>query len=213
MSLFSKKPKKNFYSDARQDEFISLLFKNKTDGNFIDIGACHAINSNNTYHFAQKGWKGVCVEIGKEHLQSYETRPNTIFLNQDALKIEWELILKSVFSGEEIQYMSIDIDTLSLKFLNIFPFHFRKPSVITIEHDYYIYGDLYKSQQREILFSLGYKLLFGDVFVEQPGFKGKSCSFEDWWVSSDLKINECILENSKSEVAPSKIIKSLKKCP
>ena len=212
MKYFNQRKSKGYFSDAKQDEFVDLIFKHNNVGNFIDIGACDAKNSNNSYHFAQKGWKGICVEIERGYADSYLTRPNTTLLNQDALAIDWNYMLNAVFGDSEINYLSIDIDTLSLDFLKIFPFDQKNPKVITIEHDAYIYGDLYKEEQRQILNSRGYKLLFGDVFVEQPGFKRKNCSFEDWWISSELHLDERVHDISTSMIAPSKIIKLLSKC-
>jgi hypothetical protein len=213
LQYLNRKKGKGYFSDAKQDEFVDEIFNHKKTGYFIDIGACDAKNSNNSYHFASKGWKGICIEIESGYASSYATRPNTVFLNQDALNVDWKSMLNSVFGNSDIDYLSIDIDTLSLDFLKSFPFQQKKPHIITIEHDFYIYKDLYRKPQRQLLYSLGYQLLFGDIFVEQKGFKGKNCSFEDWWVSGELSLSDCIFDKSTTEITPSRVLKLLRKCP
>ena len=51
--------------------------------------------------------------------------------------------------------------------------------VITIEHDAYRYGDLYRNSEREILAALGYYLLCPDV--SNDGYP-----YEDWWIHPDF---------------------------
>jgi hypothetical protein len=51
--------------------------------------------------------------------------------------------------------------------------------VITIEHDAYRYGNIYRDKEREILTALGYYLLCADV--SDHGFE-----FEDWWIHPDF---------------------------
>jgi hypothetical protein len=207
-----QRKKRGYFSDAKQDQFVDSISNQKKDGNFIDIGACDAKNSNNTFHFSQKGWKGICVEIEAGYAKSYETRPNTVFINQDALKVDWENLLDSVFGIEDIDYMSVDIDTLSLEFITHFPFDLKKPKVITIEHDSYLYGYKFRVAQREFLYSKGYILLFGDIYVEQPGFKGRKSSFEDWWICRDLDLEPSVLKSTRSGLYPSQVLRILQKC-
>jgi hypothetical protein len=207
-----QRKKRGYFSDAKQDQFVDSILNQKKDGNFIDIGACDAKNSNNTFHLSQKGWKGICVEIEAGYAKSYETRANTVFINQDALKVDWEKLFDSVFGVEDIDYMSVDIDTLSLEFITHFPFDLKKPKIITIEHDSYLYGEKFKGAQREFLKAQGYRLLFGDVFVEQPGFKGRKSSFEDWWISEELNLEPSILLARTSGLYPSQVLRILKKC-
>ena len=51
----------------------------------------------------------------------------------------------------------------------------HKFKMITIEHDFYRYGDIYRSQERKILSNLGYQLVCPDV-------SHNGCIYEDWWV-------------------------------
>lgn len=51
------------YSQFGQDLFVlEHIFKGKTDGFFVDIGANHPIHCSNTYLLEKKGWKGLALE-------------------------------------------------------------------------------------------------------------------------------------------------------
>lgn len=51
------------YSQFGQDAFIMNKFFNiKSNGYFVDIGANHPINCNNTYLFEKRGWTGVAID-------------------------------------------------------------------------------------------------------------------------------------------------------
>jgi len=56
-------PKIRWYSQARQDEVVAALLRNKKNGYFIDLAANDPIKISNTYaletHF---GWRGLCME-------------------------------------------------------------------------------------------------------------------------------------------------------
>ena len=47
--------------------------------------------------------------------------------------------------------------------------------VITIEHDFYRYGDIFRKKERELLTQKGYYLLC-------PNVSDHNCAFEDWWI-------------------------------
>ena len=53
-----------YYSQIRQDEFLNkVIFNNKKNGYFIDIGAHDGHTFNNSLFFEQNNnWKGICVE-------------------------------------------------------------------------------------------------------------------------------------------------------
>jgi hypothetical protein len=195
-----------FYSDAKQDQFAANILEFKQNGYYLDIGSCNSIVSNNTFFFQNLNWKGICVEIESSYNESYSTRKDCIYLNSDATKLNYkELFLENNFPSI-IDYLSLDIDTLSLTVLKNLPFADYKFRVITIEHDAYLYGDKYRKQQREILTDNGYELICSNVYVQQPGFNKPECAFEDWWVyPSEFSRN--LLDTVKSESEyPSNII-------
>jgi FkbM family methyltransferase len=54
------------YSQFGQDVFVlKKIFKNKNNGFFVDIGANHPTDINNTYLLELKGWKGLAIEPQK----------------------------------------------------------------------------------------------------------------------------------------------------
>ena len=197
----------NFYSDAKQDQFAANILQFKKDGYCVDIGSCHSISSNNTYYFQSLNWKSISVEIESSYNQSYASRRNGVHLNANALEIDYKKIFEDYKFPKNIDYLSLDIDTLSIDVLKILPLDDYRFKVITIEHDGYLYGDKYRDEQRGILSSYGYLLLCSNVYVEQPGYEGKEYPFEDWWIDPK-EFDDKIVEKIKSESSyPSEIIK------
>jgi len=184
-----------FKSDAFQDQFVHKILNGKRNGYFVDIGSCGAINSNNTYFFESLGWKGICIEIEKGYADSYHSRSCT-FINQNALTINYKDLFEHQNSPKWIDYLSVDIDELSIDALKLLPHDIYKFGVITIEHDGYIYGDKYRNQQRDFLNNLGYHLLGSNVRVPDRHFRSLSTlnhlnnnGFEDWWIHPTLNVN------------------------
>src|SRR4051812_7676853 len=54
----------NYQSQCKQDKFVNeVIFNNKRNGVFVDIGANDGITFSNSYFFEkQLGWTGLCVE-------------------------------------------------------------------------------------------------------------------------------------------------------
>jgi hypothetical protein len=176
-----------YNSDAKQDLFVSKILQNKKNGTYLDIGSCHSSMSNNTFYFDNfLSWRGICVEINSEFNESYSARKNCLLINDDATKLDYKKIFYDLNFPKTIDYLSLDVDTASLDVLKLLPITEYKFNVITIEHDYYLYGDSYREPQRKILEENGYLLICGDVFVQQYGFDKPNCSFEDWWVKEDF---------------------------
>lgn len=196
----------HFYSDAKQDQFVANILDFKENGYCVDIGSCHSIISNNTYYFQNLGWTSISVEIESGYNDSYETRKKGVHINENALEVDYKKVFEEYEFPKSIDYLSLDVDTLSLDVLKILPFDEYHFKVITIEHDGYLYDDKYRREQREILTSYEYLLLCGNVYVEQPGYEGKELPFEDWWIDpSEFDIN--LIEKLKCDnTFPSAII-------
>jgi hypothetical protein len=195
-----------FYSDARQDQFVANILGFKKNGVYIDIGSCHSIISNNTFFFDSLNWRGICIEINSEFNESYSSRNNCTFLNTDAVEVNYNKIFIDNNFPKSIDYLSLDIDTLSLHVLSKLPLDEWRFKVITIEHDSYLYGDEYRKKQRDILESEGYFLVCSDVYVQQPGFDRPNSSFEDWWIDPK-EFDSNLISKIKSEFSyPSEII-------
>lgn len=195
----------NFNSDAKQDEFVANMLQFKKNGYCLDIGSHHSMKSNNTYFFTQLDWSSITVEIDSSYNNTYD-RKNGIHINQNALSVDYKTILLKNQFPKLIDYLSLDVDTISTDVLKIIPFSDFTFKIITIEHDAYIYGDTYRMEQRKILNSLGYFLICSNVYVEQSGFEGKECSFEDWWIYPS-SFDESLINKIKCDsTLPSNII-------
>lgn len=196
----------NFNADAKQDAFAANMLEFKKDGFCVDIGSCHSIISNNTYFFQDLGWTSISVEIEPGYNSSYSTRKSGVHLNTNALEVDYKQVFEENEFPKSIDYLSLDVDTISLDVLKILPLDEYRFKVITIEHDRYVYGDTYSDPQREILKSHGYKLLCSNVYVEQPGYEGKEFPFEDWWVDPSQFSEELLEKIECDSTLPSKII-------
>jgi len=70
-----------FYAQAKEDQALYALFKDKEDGFYVDVGAYSGITLSNTYLFELMGWRGICVEPHAGLFpQLQENRPNSICL-------------------------------------------------------------------------------------------------------------------------------------
>lgn len=169
-------------SQASQDRFVYVMlyeFLGKSDeGYYLEIGAGHPSYGNNSYILEKTlGWKGVSIDISDEYQKAWSyARTNPLFI-EDAIQSNYLYLLRSF--PKTIDYLSLDIDSSYDVVLQKIPFHEHIFKIITIEHDFYRFGELYRKKEREILSSLGYYLLCPDVSVF---FNGADSVFEDWWI-------------------------------
>lgn len=71
-----------FYSQNGEDFLLWELFKGKTNGFYIEIGAFDGIHFSNSYFFEKHGWKGVCVEAHPKYYPlCKDNRPEAVCLN------------------------------------------------------------------------------------------------------------------------------------
>jgi hypothetical protein len=195
-----------FFSDAKQDRFVANLLKFKSDGTYLDIGSADSCFNNNTYYFDQLGWKGICIESNSYYSKGYEKRKNCDFYNTDAVGIDYKEILDRILSGKTLDYISLDVDELSNDVLMLLPLEIYDFKVMTIEHDYYRYGDKYQKPQRKYLIEKGYHLVCSNVCVQQPDFKKERSSFEDWWINPKYFDSELIDRLQSDWCYPSQIL-------
>jgi hypothetical protein len=167
-----------FHSQACQDEFVyTMLYVliNKQDpGYYLEIGAGDPININNTYVFEKTcGWQGLSIDIA-DHLgpRWHAMRRNPLLLT-DATQLDYSSVLETF--PQVIDYLSLDIDCYYDLALKKILRSNRIFKIITIEHDAYRFGDIFRSRERSILREHGYHLLCADVSL------GGSF-FEDWWI-------------------------------
>jgi hypothetical protein len=183
------------YAQACQDRFALELVG--PYGFFLDLGAGwdeFAINSN-TLLLEEHGWDGICVDGDSAHAerrQSKSIRSKIIctYVPQTTIKE----ILDSNNAPKIIDYVSIDIDPVSVEALLNFPFNDYEFKVMTFEHDLYRAGSTQKDAAYNILTKNGYVRLCNNVNV--PESMGLGLYFEDWWVNPKYFSQEFIENNT-----------------
>jgi FkbM family methyltransferase len=69
----------NFYSQHGEDYLLDLMFDNKREGFFVEIGCIDGKLFSNTLHFEELGWKGLCIEAHPDFIPLLkQNRPNSI---------------------------------------------------------------------------------------------------------------------------------------
>jgi hypothetical protein len=160
-------------SQVGQDLWVLSLFPEGYNGTFLDIGCRGPEDLNNTFLLEQKGWTGISIDI-IDYSKEWKQR-KTEFICADALTFDY----RGFASNFLIDYLSLDIEGNGDRFKALQKvindgFEFK---CITIEHDAYrVHYGLEQVPQRDLLTSLGYRLLFPDVCDEEK-------PFEDWWVN------------------------------
>lgn len=154
---------------------LYTLIKKKDQGYYLEIGASDPVANNNSYFFEKNhDWKGISIEINREHLAPWARKRKNPLLIEDATESNYVSILQSF--PRIIDYLSLDVDGNYDSVLVRIPLHNYIFKVITIEHDFYRFGDMYRKKERAILSSYGYYLLCPDVIY--PGLG----PFEDWLI-------------------------------
>jgi hypothetical protein len=164
-------------SSTFQESFAISMTQEKKNGFYLELGSADPYLESNTSLLESKfGWKGLALEIDKNFVEKYNLSNRTNkCINADALTFDYLKYFKDNNFPTTIDFLQIDIDghddgncLLALIALPLLKYRF---SVIIIEHDL---SQNYKrasmrDAQREILSSLGYKLI------------GQTLS-EDWWI-------------------------------
>jgi len=165
-----------YYSGNSQDEFVLNILNHINNGYFIDIGCFGPKQYINSYTMESIGWNGLAFDLIE--YEQFSSERKCKFIIGDATLHDYEKIFIDEKVPFVIDYLSIDIDRGSLDVLKKIPFKNFKYKTITIEHDYYRFGDELRKEQREILNNNGYFMLFSDV----DAFCNTNTFFEDWWV-------------------------------
>lgn len=72
-----------YRSQHGQDKYLDeVIFKGKTSGVFVEIGACDGIYLSNTYFFErQRAWTGICIEPRRSQFDDLRKNRSCICLN------------------------------------------------------------------------------------------------------------------------------------
>ncbi len=174
-----------YKGNSGQEKFVLDLLKNKKNGYYVELGAFDSKKGSNTYHLeTDYDWNGVSFEIDPErHAEFISNRKNPCILG-DATEFNYISYFEENNFPKQIDYLQVDIDAgytpegnsvgnpyLTLHGLISVPLSKYRFSIITFEHDSQIeYNNKgMREAQREILSSLGYKLVVREWH-------------EDWWV-------------------------------
>jgi hypothetical protein len=171
------------YAGGQQDVFVLSIIGTESPGTFIDIGCREPVNHSNSALLEKYGWNGIAVDINDYSYGWQQERPNSIFIQSDALKLDYKNIFEQSEIGNPITYLSLDLDGRGVAFeclKNVIDtgYEFK---ILTIEHDAYA-GNVQSDMipQRELLKSKGYKLI-------------RQCDIiEDFWINPKyIKDNVC----------------------
>ena len=82
-----------YYSQFGEDAILAYLFKDQTEGVYLDIGAHNGVTDSNTMLLSLKGWSGICVEPHSVYYQALvKNRPHSICFNYVAWDVDGETV-------------------------------------------------------------------------------------------------------------------------
>lgn len=73
-----------YVSQYKQDKYLNeIIFKNKYNGTFVDVGAYDGLTISNTYIFEKYyNWKGICIEANPDVIPKLKENRNSIVVNK-----------------------------------------------------------------------------------------------------------------------------------
>ena len=169
---------------TQQEKFVIDILKGKKNGYYVELGAAHYSNSNNTFLLEQEyDWNGVSFEIIDSMRDEFNANRKNKCMS-DALVFNYIKYFEENNFPKQIDFLQLDIDAgydmtgrpvgnshWTLHGLMAVPLNTYRFTLITFEHD----ADMYwrniavRDAQREILDSFGYALVHRSYH-------------EDWWV-------------------------------
>jgi len=177
--------KMKYYSQIGQDKLVDFILKNKENGFFLDIGAQHPEDLNNTAFFEKyRNWNGVAIEKGSmwNDKWSDSSRKKTSYINNDARFIDYNNILLN-YNIDIVDYISLDLEPPQVTFdvLKDILSKNIKFKVMTFEVDAYR-SDNVKNISRDLLNSNGYQLAY-ELHFTDDGLT--NAHVDDIWINKD----------------------------
>lgn len=173
-----EKVKRNF-SQAYQDLFALTMHQGKRSGKYLEVGANHPVEFNNTFLLEDKFmWKGISVEIDKSMVDLFNTVRHNKCEYADGTVFDFKKKLDGRrWKDKTIDYLSLDCEPAmtTYKILTRIPFEEYKVSVITYETDVYKDGPQARELSREFLINKGFQLVASNVC-------NGGNPYEDWYV-------------------------------
>lgn len=178
LPFLRKLESRNTYSQACQDLFVIDMLRDKKNGFYLEVGASHPFESNNTFLLEDEfHWKGISVEIDAELSSEFNRVRKNLCYTDDAITFDYLRKLKDNRFPYQIDYLSLDIEPAenTFKALLSLPLLNYRFSVITYEHDRYVSGDSIMNMARKYLMKHDYQLVVSNVI-------SRGRDFEDWWI-------------------------------
>jgi hypothetical protein len=176
------------HSITEQEGFVINILKQKRNGYYVELGAAHYSNGNNTYSLEKDyDWKGVSFEIVDSMKDEFNANRSNPCMG-DALSFNYVDYFEKNNFPKQIDYLQVDIDAgydiygrpvgnnhWTLQGLIAVPLNTYRFTLITFEHDANMYwkNTTIRDAQREILDSFGYSLI-------------QRSYHEDWWVDPNI---------------------------
>ena len=176
------------HNTTDQESFIIDILKQKRNGHYVELGAAHYSNGNNTYLLEKEyDWKGVSFEIVESMKDDFNANRSNPCMG-DALSFNYIDYFEKNNFPKQIDYLQVDIDAgydiygrpvgnnhCTLQGLIAIPLNTYRFTLITFEHDANMYwkNTTIRDAQREILDSFGYSLI-------------QRSYHEDWWVDPKI---------------------------
>ena len=201
-----------YNAQTKQDIFVDKLL-NKNNGSFLDIGAgtgglpvyTTGFYSNTYFFEKHRNWNGIAIDYDKNWFDSVKDQRACKCICADLMSKNINDLLEQNNCPHNIDYISLDVDDAQWQVFNQLDWTKYKFKVLTLEHN--LFQSFDNSPQnhtkehkdkilkeynyyRQILNSLGYKILWGNVCLDGYG------PVEDWWVSEEI-YNK--YEDNKSE--------------
>ena len=177
-----------YYGSCGQDQFALGILKNKKNGVFLELGASHGRNHNNTYTLETFfDWKGLMIEMNPKYIDTYkEYRKNSHYIINQAINIDYIKALEELNFPQDIDFLQIDLEPrngsttdIIKHFHNTGVFDKYKFATVCFETDIYDVNNfnLFNVAEisREIFNKHGYVRVFTNV-----------SNFEDWYCHPDL---------------------------
>lgn len=173
---------------TQQEAFVIDILKKKKNGHYVELGAAHYSNGNNTYLLEKDyDWTGVSFEIVDSMKEEFNKNRKNPCMG-DALSFNYVKYFEENSFPKQIDYLQLDIDAgynpagrpagnshLTLQGLIALPLNTYRFTIITFEHDTNMYwrNSGMRDAQREILDSFGYAMVHRSYH-------------EDWWVDPSV---------------------------
>jgi len=129
------------YSGQGQDNIVYDLLEKKENGIFLDIGANHFKNSNNTYGLeTQLNWTGTLVEINESYKSLYKDNRKAFVYPCGFKNVNGTTNINDIIAttnSTEIDYLSLDIDGDEEILITSIDFNKYSFTILDIEHDLY----------------------------------------------------------------------------